>query len=126
MIILWSVIMFCIRNVLMQNVNAPESSEEEELALKILTIIGSILSMIGLVITILTMLIFKYVHGILLLITLFFPVCMHTYKIIGNFESEMSASLTSSSVLLCFSCYWYLSLGWNEQRTPLAALSLQS
>ena len=53
-------------NVLLQNVNAPEPSEEVELALKTLTIIGSILSMVGLLLTILTMLIFKYVHCILL------------------------------------------------------------
>ena len=126
MIILWPVICFCIIcNVLIQNVNAPESSEEEELALKILTIVGSILSMVGLVLTILTMLIFKYVYGILLLITLIFS-CLRARIQIGSFESEMSASLTSSSVLLCFSCYWYLSLEWNEQRTPLAALLLQS
>ncbi len=71
--------MFCIRNVLAQNVNAPEPSEAETLALKTLTIIGSILSMVGLVLTILTMVVFKYVHGILLLITLFFAVCMHAY-----------------------------------------------
>lgn len=48
--------------------NAPESAEEVALALKTLTIIGSILSMVGLVLTILTMLIFKYVNGTLLLI----------------------------------------------------------
>ena len=123
MIILWPVIIIC--NVLIQNVNAPESSEEEELALKILTIVGSILSMVGLVLTILTMLIFKYVHGILLLITLIFS-RLRAHIQIGSFESEMSASLTSSSVLLCFSCYCRLSLEWNEQRTPLAALLLQS
>ena len=46
---------------LVQNVNAPEPSEPVALALKTLTIIGSILSMVGLVLTILTMLIFKYV-----------------------------------------------------------------
>ena len=59
--------------------NAPESSEEEELALKILTIVGSILSMVGLVLTILTMLIFKYVHSILLLITLIFFLFAYTH-----------------------------------------------
>ena len=47
--------------ILAQNVNAPEPSEPVTLTLKILTIIGSILSMVGLVLTILTMLIFKYV-----------------------------------------------------------------
>ena len=42
--------------------NAPVISPGETLALKILTIIGSILSMVGLALTILTMLIFKYVY----------------------------------------------------------------
>jgi hypothetical protein len=73
--------MFCICNILVQNVNAPEPSEAETLTLKTLTIIGSILSMVGLVLTILTMVIFKYVHGILLLITLFLLfACTHTYR----------------------------------------------
>ena len=60
--------MFYTCNAFVQNVNAPESTKGVELALEILTIIGSILSMVGLILTILTMLIFKYVHGIMLLI----------------------------------------------------------
>ena len=51
-----------------QNVNAPELSKEVETALKVLTIIGSVLSMVGLILTILTMLIFKYGYGIMLLL----------------------------------------------------------
>ena len=50
-----------------QNVNAPELKEIET-ALKVLTIIGSVLSMVGLILTILTMLIFKCVYGIMLLL----------------------------------------------------------
>ena len=59
--------------------NAPESTKGVELTLEILTIIGSILSMVGLLLTILTMLIFKYVHGILHAadITLYIYLCMH-------------------------------------------------
>ena len=48
--------------LLLKNVNPPENSEEVALALKVLTIVGSILSMVGLLLTILTMLIFKYVY----------------------------------------------------------------
>ena len=48
--------------------NAPEPSEGVRIALEVLTIIGSILSMVGLVLTIITMLIFKYVYGILQLV----------------------------------------------------------
>ena len=46
--------------------NAPVPPEAVALALEVFTIVGSILSIVGLVLTILTMLIFKYAHGILL------------------------------------------------------------
>ncbi len=43
----------------LQNVNAPPISNEVRVALEVLTIIGSVLSIVGLVITIFSMLYFK-------------------------------------------------------------------
>ena len=47
-------------NFTLQSVNPPANSEEVENALKVLSIVGAIISLIGLVITVFTMLFFRW------------------------------------------------------------------